>query len=62
MTTTELANRVLAMKHLGISEAMVIVIGEFNDSTANLHQAVFEEIENIMYPHGYGEDAVYCEY
>lgn len=59
---TRAAYTVLAYKHLGRVEAMERVLGKFSESNAHEFNAVHEEIENILHPHGTGEDAAYCEY
>ncbi len=58
----QLANNVLARKHLGINEAMEAVIGEYTKENANVYNDVFEEVQNILHPHGQGEDAVHCDF
>lgn len=58
----QLANNVLARKHLGINEAMELVIGEYTKENANVYNDVFEEVQNILHPHGQGEDAVHCDF
>ncbi len=58
----QLANNVLARKHLGINEAMEAVLGEYTKENANVYNDVFEEVENILHPHGQGEDAVHCDF
>lgn len=58
----KLANNVIAKKHLGIDEAMTYVLGEFTKSNANLYNDVWDEVQNILYPHGSGEDSNVCEY
>jgi len=58
----QLANNVLARKHLGINEAMEVVIGEYTKENANVYNDVFEEVQNILHPHGQGEDAVHCDF
>ena len=58
----QLANNVLARKHLGINEAMESVLGEYTKENANVYNDVFEEVENILHPHGQGEDAVHCDF
>ncbi len=40
-----LANEVLQHKRITVSDAMVKVLGQYSDRNANLHQAVFEEID-----------------
>lgn len=57
-----LANKVLARKHLGIDDAMQRVLGEYTEKNANLYSSVLDEIENILYPHGSGEDANRYDY
>ena len=57
----ELANKVLSYKHLGTDEAMERVLGKYNDSKLAEYSAVYDEIQNIRYPHGRGEDATNCE-
>lgn len=58
-----LAEQVIARgQRIGIDEAIQVVLGEYNDRTANLYQEVFDEVQNIQYPHGSGEDASYCEF
>ncbi|EBS4516643.1 hypothetical protein DQT32_04440 [Salmonella enterica subsp. enterica serovar Braenderup] len=56
-----LANKVLSYKHLGTDDAMERVLGKYNDSKLALFSAVYDEIQNIRYPHGRGEDATNCE-
>jgi len=46
----QLANNVLARKHLGINEAMESVLGEYTKENANVYNDVFEEVENILHP------------
>lgn len=58
----QLANNVLARKHLGINEAMEAVLGEYTKENANVYNDVFEEVENILHPHGQGDDAVHCDF
>jgi len=58
----QLANNVLARKHLGINEAMEVVIGTYTKENANVYNDVFEEVQNILHPHGQGEDAVHCDF
>ncbi len=58
----QLANNVLARKHLGINEAMEAVLGEYTKENANVYNDVFEEVQNILHPHGQGEDAVHCDF
>lgn len=58
----QLANNVLARKHLGIDDAMVSVLGEYSKENANLYNDVFDKVQDLLYPHGTSEEAVYCEY
>ncbi|UYE98460.1 hypothetical protein XbC2_31 [Xanthomonas phage XbC2] len=58
----QLANNVLARKHLGINEAMESVLGEYTKENANVYNDVFDEVQNILHPHGQGEDAVHCDF
>lgn len=58
----QLANNVLARKHLGINDAMEAVLGEYTKENANVYNDVFEEVQNILHPHGQGEDAVHCDF
>jgi hypothetical protein len=57
----QLAGNVLARKHLGINDAMVLVLGEYTQENANTYNDVWNEVQEQLYPHGQGEDAVYCE-
>ena len=57
----ELANKVLSHKHLGTDDAMERVLGKYDDSKLAVFSAVYDEIQNIRYPHGCGEDATNCE-
>lgn len=59
---TVLAERALTYKHLGTSEAIERVAGKFSTATKDLHSAIYDAMENILFPHGTGEDATYCEY
>lgn len=56
------AHAVLSYKHLEMMEAMERVLGKYSESNADEFSAVYDEVENILYPHGRGEDAVYCEH
>lgn len=56
-----LANQVLNKRYLGIEEAMERIIGKYTEQNADVHAAVFNEIQDILNPHGTGEDEVYCE-
>lgn len=56
------AHKVLSYKHLEMMEAMERVLGKYSESNADEFSAVYDEVENILYPHGCGEDAVYCEH
>jgi hypothetical protein len=58
----QLANNVLAKKHLGIDEAMSRVIGEYSKENASVYQDVFDEVQNQLFPHGQGADAVHCDF
>lgn len=59
---TAIANRVIDLsRRSSINDAMTDVLGEYTDANANLYQSVFDEVQNILHPHGTGEDAVYCE-
>ncbi|WNA15710.1 hypothetical protein XaC1_67 [Xanthomonas phage XaC1] len=65
MTNTDvtlLASKALSYLHLGTCEAIERVVGKFTEENKDLHSAVFDELEEIMYPHGKGEDAAYYEY
>lgn len=57
----QLANNVLARKHIGINDAMQYVLGEYTPQNANLYNDVWDEVQNILYPHGTGEDKAYTE-
>ncbi|SOK58838.1 hypothetical protein [Yersinia phage fHe-Yen9-03] len=57
----EAAHKVLSYKHLEMMEAMERVLGTFGEENKDKFAAVYDEVENILYPHGAGEDAVYCE-
>lgn len=61
-TVKVLAARALSYKHLGTCEAIERVAGKFSEQTKDLHSAIYDEIENMLYPHGKGEDQVLCEY
>ncbi len=58
----QLANNVLARKHLGINEAMESVLGEYTQENANTYNDVWSEVQDQLYPHGQGEDAVHCDF
>lgn len=58
----QLANNVMARKHLGIDVAMEVVIGPYSQANASVYSDVFDEVQNIMYPHGQGEDASHCDF
>lgn len=53
----ELANNVIARKRYGLDEAMSSVLGEYTQANVNLYNDVWDEVQNILYPHGTGEDA-----
>ena len=53
----QLANNVLARKRYGLNEAMVSVLGEYTQAKADLYNDVWNEVQDILYPHGQGEDA-----
>ncbi|QXO11733.1 hypothetical protein pEaSNUABM44_00037 [Erwinia phage pEa_SNUABM_44] len=55
------ANKVLSYNHLEMMEAMERVLGTFGEDNKDEFSAVYDEVQNILYPHGTGEDAVYCE-
>lgn len=56
-----LANQVLNKRYLGIEEAMERIIGPYCEQNADVHAAVFNEVQDILNPHGQGEDATYYE-
>lgn len=62
VNVSELAARALSYKHLGTCEAIERVAGKFSEENKDLHSAIYDEMENILYPHGTGEDSNYCEY
>ncbi len=59
---TKAANKVLSYKHLDRVEALERVLGKYCERNAHEFNAVHEEVENILHPHGTGEDATYTEY
>lgn len=59
---TKLANLVIDIsRRSSVNDALEHVLGKHTDKNANLYQSVFDEVQNILHPHGTGEDATYCE-
>jgi hypothetical protein len=60
---TKLAYTVIDIsRRSSINDALEHVLGEHTEKNANTYQAVFDEVQNILHPHGTGEDSIHCDF